>query len=40
MLDPQIERAMCEHILRTVGPLRAPDRLSSFVFQLTPAFHP
>jgi uncharacterized protein YecE (DUF72 family) len=40
MLDPELERAMCERTLRAVEPLRAAGKLSSVLLQLTPAFDP
>src|SRR3954471_5853055 len=40
VLTPQLEAALADHVLDAVEPLRAADRLSSFLLQLSPAFEP
>jgi uncharacterized protein YecE (DUF72 family) len=40
LLDPELELALCRRTLQAVEPLRQPDKLSSFLLQLTPAFRP
>lgn len=40
VLEPELERELCERTLSTFEPLYAAGRLSCFLLQLTPAFKP
>jgi uncharacterized protein YecE (DUF72 family) len=40
VLDEQLEQAMCRRTLAAVEPLREARKMSAWVLQLTPAFHP